>query len=172
MVKQFLIKLTTKHFTRNLNLFNTTPAQPCLPRSYQKIVKGKDYHELGLESLQRRRQYKKTCLFYKIFKENKPGYLFNLVPTKNANYNTKNTDKLLYSTLRITFSKMFSFFHPLLFNGTSQMLIFQVLLILVFSKRICESLLDHLQIVYLTVTTAREFNTQLKNLILAQKSIL
>ena len=40
------------------------------------------YHELGLESLQRRRWYRKLSLFYKIFKENKPVYLFNLILTK------------------------------------------------------------------------------------------
>ena len=54
----------------------------------------KIYHELGLESLHRRRWYRKLCLFYKIFKENKPVYLFNLIPTKNSNYNTRNTDKI------------------------------------------------------------------------------
>ena len=30
------------------------------------------YQELGLQSLQRRRWYRKLCLLYKIFKENKP----------------------------------------------------------------------------------------------------
>ena len=52
------------------------------------------YHELGLESLQCRRWYRKLCLFYKIFKEKKPAYLFNLIPSKNPNYNTRNTDKV------------------------------------------------------------------------------
>ena len=51
------------------------------------------YHELGLESLQRRRWYRKLCLFYKIFKEKKPVYLFNLIPTKNSNYNTRSAYK-------------------------------------------------------------------------------
>ena len=44
-------------------------------------------------SLQRRRWYRKRSLFYKIFKENKPVYLFNLIPTKNLDYNTRNTEK-------------------------------------------------------------------------------
>ena len=52
------------------------------------------YHELGLESLQCRRWYRKLCLFYKIFKENKPVYLFSLIPPKNPNYNTRNTNKI------------------------------------------------------------------------------
>ena len=33
-------------------------------------------------------------LIYKIFKENKPVYPFNLIPTKNSNYKTSNTDKI------------------------------------------------------------------------------
>ena len=53
----------------------------------------KIYHQLGMESLQCWRWYRKRCLFYKIFKENKPVYLFNLIPTKNSNYNATNTDK-------------------------------------------------------------------------------
>ena len=47
-----------------------------------------------MESVQRQYWYGKLCLFYKIFKENKPLYLFNLIATKNSNYNTRNTDKI------------------------------------------------------------------------------
>ena len=66
------------------------------------------YHELGLESLQRRHWYRKLCLFYKIFKENKPVYLFNLIPTKNPNYNTRNTDKIpLFHTKHNFFKNSF-----------------------------------------------------------------
>ena len=52
----------------------------------------KRYHELGLESLQCRLWYRKHCLFRKTFKNNKPVYLFSLIPTKNSNYNARNTD--------------------------------------------------------------------------------
>ena len=76
------------------------------------------YHELGLESLQRRRWYRKLSLFYKIFKENKPVYLFNLIPTKFSNYNTSNTDKITLFCTKHNFFKN-SFFHPLSLNGTS-----------------------------------------------------
>ena len=55
---------------------------------------GHFYQELGLESLKRRRWYRKLCLFYMNFKENKPVYLFNLIPTKRSNYNTRNTDTI------------------------------------------------------------------------------
>ena len=36
----------------------------------------------------------KLCLFHEMFKENKPVYLFSLVPTKFSNYNTRNIDKI------------------------------------------------------------------------------
>ena len=65
-----------------------------LPGAIRGSSREKLYLELGLESLQCRRWYSKLCLFYKIFKENKPVYLFNLIPSKNSNYNTRNTDKI------------------------------------------------------------------------------
>ena len=67
------------------------------------------YQELGLESLQRRRWYRKLSLFYKIFKENKPVYPFNLIPTKKSNYNTKNIDKICLFRAKHNFFKS-SFF--------------------------------------------------------------
>ena len=40
--------------------------------------KEKIYHELGLESLEKRRWYRKLCCFYKIFRSQSPQYLFNI----------------------------------------------------------------------------------------------
>ena len=62
-----------------------------------------------MQSLQRRRWYRKLCLFYKIFKENKPVYLFNLIPTKNSNYNTRNTDKITLFPTKHNFFKNYFF---------------------------------------------------------------
>ena len=39
------------------------------------------YQELGLESLQQRRWYKKLCYFFKLTKNKSPKYLFNYIPT-------------------------------------------------------------------------------------------
>ena len=61
------------------------------------------YQELGLESLQRRRWYRKLCLFYKILKENKPVYIFNLIPTKNRFIIPEIQIKLRYFILNIKF---------------------------------------------------------------------
>ena len=44
------------------------------------ISKEKLYLQLGFESLQQRRWYRKLCCFSKIIKNNSPSYLFQLVP--------------------------------------------------------------------------------------------
>ena len=67
------------------------------------------YHELGQKSLQCQRWYRKLCLFYKIFKENKLFYLFNLIPSKNSNYNTINTDKITPFHTKHNFFKNYFF---------------------------------------------------------------
>ena len=43
----------------------------------------KIYQELGFESLQQRRWYRKLCSFYKVFKNEIPHYLFNIIPIRN-----------------------------------------------------------------------------------------
>ena len=47
------------------------------------------YQELGLESLQLRRWYRKLCCFYKIYNKQAPGYLSKLIPTRNEAYQTR-----------------------------------------------------------------------------------
>ena len=69
----------------------------------------KIYQELGLESFQRRHWCRKLSLFYRIFKENKPVYLFNLIPTKISNYETRNTNEITLSRTKHNFFKI-SFF--------------------------------------------------------------
>ena len=49
----------------------------------------KIYQELGLESLQLRRWYRKLCLFYKVFKNEHPKYLFHLIPVRCTSYATR-----------------------------------------------------------------------------------
>ena len=48
------------------------------------------YQELGFESLQQCRWYRKLCFFYKIFKNECPRYLFNIIPTRKPFYITRN----------------------------------------------------------------------------------
>ena len=51
--------------------------------------KEKIYQELGLESFQLRHSYRKLCLFYKVFKNEHPKYVFNLIPVRSTPYATK-----------------------------------------------------------------------------------
>ena len=46
----------------------------------------KIYQELGLESLQLRRWYRKLCLFSKVFKTEHPKYICYLIPVRCASY--------------------------------------------------------------------------------------
>ena len=61
-------------------------------------TKEKLHQELGLESLRLQRQYRKRCLFYKMFKNQHPEYLFHLIPVKSAPYirKTKFFEKPFY----------------------------------------------------------------------------
>ena len=78
-----------------------------LSEAIRESSREKPCQELGLQSLQRRRWYRKRSSFYKIFKENKPVYPFNLIPTKNRTIVPEIQIKLLYFVLNITFQKFF-----------------------------------------------------------------
>ena len=56
--------------------------------------KEKLYHELGLETLEKRRWYRKLCCFFKIFRNQSPEYLFNIVLTSVRPYNTRNANNI------------------------------------------------------------------------------
>ena len=53
----------------------------------------KNYQELVLESLQQRRWYRKLCLFFKVYKNQCPKYLFDIIPQSNCQYRTRNAQK-------------------------------------------------------------------------------
>ena len=48
------------------------------------------YQELASESLQQRCWYRKLCSFCRIFKNESPRYLFNIIPNRNPGYSTRN----------------------------------------------------------------------------------
>ena len=62
--------------------------------SYYRIVKRKALPWIRLGIPPCRCWCRKPCSFYKIFKENKPVYLLNLIPSENSNCNTRNTYKI------------------------------------------------------------------------------
>ena len=65
--------------------------------------KEKRYHELGLESLEKRRWYRKLCFFYKIFRNQSPEYVFNIIPTSARPYNTRNANNFFQFKVKHNF---------------------------------------------------------------------
>ena len=55
----------------------------------------KFYQEFGLESLRNRRKLRRLSLFYKIYKDQSPLYLYNLIPAKTpGNYPLGNVKEI------------------------------------------------------------------------------
>ena len=82
----------------------------------QSTSREKIYQELGLEYLQLRRRYRKLCLFYKVFKNEHPEYLFNLIPVRSTPYATRTAGNIPLINTNHNFFKN-SFFPLLLLNG-------------------------------------------------------
>ena len=59
------------------------------------------YQELGSESLQNRRWFRKLSVFYKIVKEQSPKYLYDLIPSNNISYQTRNSRNLVIPQFKI-----------------------------------------------------------------------
>ena len=53
---------------------------------YVEHLKTNFFEELGLQSLQHRRWYRKQCCFYKILKDQSPRYLFIIIPKLTRPY--------------------------------------------------------------------------------------
>ena len=47
-----------------------------------------------METLEKRRWYRKLCCFYKVYKSHSPKYLFNIIPVTVSRYNTRNTNNI------------------------------------------------------------------------------
>ena len=52
------------------------------------------YQELGFESLQQRCWYRKLCCLFKIIKNQSQNYLFQLVPSPNTRYFSRNSENI------------------------------------------------------------------------------
>ena len=65
--------------------------------------KKKLYGELGLETLEKRRWYRKLCCFFKIFRYKCPKHLFNIITTSVSTYNTRNTNNIPLFKLKHNF---------------------------------------------------------------------
>ena len=98
--------------------------------------KEKLYDELGLESLQLRRSFRKLCYFYKFYKHESPQYLSKLVHLRKSPYIPLEILKTYpFSKQSITFLKIL-FFPQLLSSGTILTITFKMLEALVLLKTI------------------------------------
>ena len=70
------------------------------------------YQELGFQSLQQRRWYRKHCCLFKIINNQSPRYLFQLIPSLNTKYFCRNSENI--SQLR----KKHGFFRNSFFPST------------------------------------------------------
>ena len=84
----------------------------------------KIYQELGLESLQLRRWYRKLCLFYIVFKNE---HLFHLIPVRSTPYATRSVGSFPLIKTKHNFFKNSFFLHLQLLNGTTQTPILETL---------------------------------------------
>ena len=63
------------------------------------------YQELGLEPLRLRRWYRKLCLFYKVFKNEHPQYLFHLIPVRHSSRTSRNVHSIPIFSVKHSFLK-------------------------------------------------------------------
>ena len=61
--------------------------------------------ELGLQSLQQRRWYRKLYLFFKVYKNQCPKYLFDIIPQSNCPYRTRNALNIPHINVKHQFFK-------------------------------------------------------------------
>ena len=61
-----------------------------ITRAIRRTSREKLYQELGLEPLRLRRWYRKLFLFYKVFKNEHPQYLFHLIPVRHSSHTSRN----------------------------------------------------------------------------------
>ena len=74
------------------------PIQRNIALAITGVIRGtskeKLYQELGFESLQSRRWFRKLIPFYKIIKNKPPSYLYHLMPKPLTSYTTRNSEDL------------------------------------------------------------------------------
>ena len=70
--------------------------------------------------------YRKLCLFYKVFNNEHPKYLFHLIPVRCTSYATRTESNIPLLRQSVTFSKIL-FFHLLLLIGITQTPILEIL---------------------------------------------
>ena len=70
--------------------------------------------------------YGKLCPFHKVFKNEHPEYLFNLIPVRRLPYATRTVGNIPLIKTKHNFFKNY-FFHLLLLNGISETSVLETL---------------------------------------------
>ena len=83
----------------------TTKYNAALAGSIGGFSREKLYRELGLETLQQQRWYRKLCCFYKILKSQSPKYLYSIITIHNMSYRTRQCNNIPAITLKHDFFK-------------------------------------------------------------------
>ena len=83
-----------------------------ITRAIRVSSREKIYQELGLESLQQRRWYRKLCYFFKLIKNKYPKYLFNNIPQLEVHKEQETLTIFLNLMLSILFPEIYTP-HPL-----------------------------------------------------------
>ena len=93
-----------KSFHEKLENFHCN-ASLAITGAIRGTSKEKLYQELGFESLQHRRWFHKLCAFYKIFKNQSPRYLYELLLIKTTPRNTRSSINLPFFYIKYNFFK-------------------------------------------------------------------
>ena len=91
MVTLFTTKLIILLSIKDWNQSNAALA---ITGAIRVTSKEKLYNELGLESLQNRRWYRKLSFLYKVIANQSPSYLFKMIPKKNMSRPTRGSDNI------------------------------------------------------------------------------
>ena len=103
-----------KSFQDNLESIQYN-ASLAITGAVKSTSKKKLYQELGFESLQQRRWFRKLGTFYKIYKNQSPSYLYNLIPLQTSSRITRSSNNIPCFHFKHNFFKN-SFFPSVIIN--------------------------------------------------------
>ena len=117
--------------------------------------KEKIYQELGFESLRVHQWCRKFCVFYKVWNNGHPQYLFNLIPVTRTLYSTRNLQKFSFLMQTKTLKKK-NLLHLLPLNGTNYILALEKLRVCCFLRLTSLRLYCHFQILFTLVMILKD----------------
>ena len=89
-----MIEHTALHFIKIPNRHNQYNSALAITRVVRETSRENLYQELGFESLQQRRWYRKLCCLFEIINNQSPRYLFQLVPSPNTRDFSRNSENI------------------------------------------------------------------------------